>query len=74
MAKVLLTKTTWTAIHAAGSTERIQVMAGRIFVADSATPGEDDYHSYSAGTVIDMTAAKWAQAQDAAAYVIRSTI
>lgn len=53
---------TYTAINAAAA--RVQVFGGRVRVADSATPTGDDFQVWPEGSIIDITAVKYAQAVD----------
>lgn len=62
MTKVNLTRTTWTAVNTAP--QRVQVFGGRVRVADNATPAADDHHVWPEGSIVDVTANKWAQAVD----------
>lgn len=62
MTVVALNRTTYTQINSAA--QRIQVFGGRIRVADSATPGDDDFFVFSAGQIIDVTSVKFALAID----------
>ncbi len=62
MTIVNLDRTNWTAINA-GAT-RIQIFGGRIRVAASATPAQDDWQVFPKGEIVDITAVKFAQAID----------
>lgn len=62
MTKVNLTRTTWESVNSAA--KRVQVFGGRVRVAASATPAADDHHVWPEGSIVDVTAAKWAQAVD----------
>ena len=60
MTVVALDRTTFTQLNSAA--KRIQIMGGRVRVADSASPAAEDFHVYPEGAVFDATANKYAQA------------
>lgn len=70
----VLTTSTWVVVHTAGTTERLQVLGGRVRLADNATPAANDYLVLPEGAVMDVTAAKWGQLIDARAYVQVSAV
>lgn len=62
MTVVNVTKTTWTQVNS--SAKRVQVFGGRVKVAGSVAPADKDWQVWPEGVVVDVTAAKWAQALD----------
>ena len=62
MTIVNLTRNTFTQINS--TAQRVQVFGGRVRVSDVAAPTQDDWHVWPEGVVVDVTAARWAQAID----------
>ena len=74
MAVVSVTRdAAYTQINSAAA--RVQVFGGRVRVADSATPADKDFHVWPEGSVIDITANKYAQAvDDTETWVVRLAV
>lgn len=62
MTVVAVNRTTYTQINTVA--QRVQVFGGRVQIADSAAPAADDFHVWPEGSIIDVTAVKFALAVD----------
>jgi hypothetical protein len=69
-----LNKATFVQVHSEGSSERLQVFGGRVQLADSSSPTAWDWMVLPEGSVIEVTAAKWARMVDDGAYVQVSAV
>lgn len=64
-----LNKSTFVAVHTAGTTEVLQVFGGRVQLADSASPAANDWLVLPNGGMLEVAAGKWARQLDDGAYV-----
>ena len=64
-----LNTSTFVQVHTAGSVEQLQVLGGRVQLADSATPAASDWQVLSEGSMLNVTGSKWARKLDAVAYI-----
>lgn len=62
MTVVNVDRTTWTQVNSAA--QRVQVFGGRVKIAESGVPTDKDWQVWPDGAVVDVTAAKYAQAVD----------